>query len=199
MESTMKPSAKAVIINSFKQLIDKKSIDKMTVKEICELSEVNRQTFYNHFQDIFDIFKYIFQEEIFTEIAQNRTFETWCGGFLATLNYLKRNSKMVLHVYESSYRQEANTFFTRLSNRLLEDVVEECIERRGTSVNDEDRRFIVNFYRHVFNGLMMDWVNEGMKENPDELLEKLQTMIYGSISRSVDAFTESDKHLPLYK
>lgn len=195
----MKPSAKAVIINSFKQLIDKKSIDKMTVKEICELSEVNRQTFYNHFQDIFDIFKYIFQEEIFTEIAQNRTFETWCGGFLATLNYLKRNSKMVLHVYESSYRQEANTFFTRLSNRLLEDVVEECIERRGTSVNDEDRRFIVNFYRHVFNGLMMDWVNEGMKENPDELLEKLQTMIYGSISRSVDAFTESDKHLPLYK
>lgn len=195
----MKPSAKAVIINSFKQLVEKKSIDKITVKEICELSDVNRQTFYNHFQDIFDIFKYIFQEEIFSEIAQNRTFETWCGGFLATLHYLKQNSKMILHVYESSYRAEANSFFTRLSNRLLEDVVEECISRRGTNILDEDRRFIVNFYRHVFNGLMMDWVNEGMKENPEQLLQKLQTMIIGSIPRSVDAFTENEKNLPNYK
>lgn len=195
----MKPSAKAVIINSFKQLVEKKNIDKITVKEICELSDVNRQTFYNHFQDIFDIFKYIFQEEVFSEIAQNRTFETWCGGFLATLHYLKQNSKMILHVYESSYRAEANSFFTRLSNRLLEDVVEECIERRGTNIQDEDRRFIVNFYRHVFNGLMMDWVNEGMKEDPEQLLQKLQTMIIGSIPRSVDAFTENEKNLPNYK
>lgn len=195
----MKPSAKAVIINSFKQLVEKKNIDKITVKEICELSDVNRQTFYNHFQDIFDIFKYIFQEEIFSEIAQNRTFETWCGGFLATLHYLKQNSKMILHVYESSYRAEANSFFARLSNRLLEDVVEECISRRGTTILEEDRRFIVNFYRHVFNGLMMDWVNEGMKENPEQLLQKLQTMIIGSIPRSVDAFTENEKNLPNYK
>lgn len=189
----MKPSAKIVIVNSFKQLIAKKSIDKITVKEVCELSEINRQTFYNHFTDLFDIFKYIFQEEIFSEIAQNRTFETWCGGFLATLNYLSHNAKMVLHVYESSYRMEANTFFTRLSNRLLEDVVEECTEKRGVALTEEDKRFIVNFYRHVFNGLMMDWVNEGMKEDPVLLLKKLQTMIIGSIPRSVSAFSEEEK------
>lgn len=192
----MKPSAKAVIIQSFKQLVEKKNIDKITVKEVCELSGVNRQTFYNHFQDILDIFKYIFQEEVFSEIAHNRTFETWCGGFLATLHYLRRNGKMILHVYESSYRSEANAFFTRLSNRLLEDVVEECVERRGTAIMEEDRRFIINFYRHVFNGLMMDWVNEGMKEEPEVILHKLQTMIIGSIPRSVDAFTTSDKNLP---
>lgn len=190
----MKPSAKIVIISSFKQLIVKKSLDKITVKEICELSGVNRQTFYNHFTDIFDIFKVIFQDEVFSEIAQNRTFETWHGGFLATLNYLKSNSKMILHVYESSYRPEANTFFTRLSNRLLEDVVDECMSRREVVLSETDRKFIVSFYRHVFNGLMMDWVNEGMKDDPEILLKKLQTMIIGSIPRSVCAFSEEEKH-----
>lgn len=189
----MKPSAKVLIVQAFKQLIQKKSIDKITVKELCEICEINRQTFYNHFSDLFDIFKYLFQEELFAEIAQNRTFENWCGGFLATLNYLKRNSKMIWHVYESSYRLEANTFFTRISNRLLEDVVDECMESLDKVLEEADRRFIVNFYRHVFNGLMMDWVNEGMKEQPEELLKKLQIMIGGSIPRSVSAFAEEAK------
>ena len=73
----MKQNAKAAIIDSFKELLNKKSIDKITVKEICEHCDVNRQTFYNHFTDIMDIFKFIFFEELSTEIAQNRTFETW--------------------------------------------------------------------------------------------------------------------------
>lgn len=185
----MKPSAKIVIISSFKQLIVKKSIDKITVKEICELSGVNRQTFYNHFTDIFDVFKYFFQEELFIQIDHNKTFDNWSGGFLATLHYLKNNSRLIIHVYESSYRNEANAFFSRFSNRLLEDVIDECLEREKIKLTDDDRKFIVHFYRHIFNGLMMDWVNEGMKEEPELLLKKLKTMIDGSISRAVSSFS----------
>lgn len=189
----MKQTAKAAIVESFKQLINAKSIDKITVKGICEHCDINRQTFYNHFTDIFDIFKFVFYEEITREIAQNRTFETWSGGFLATMNYLKRNSKMILHVYYSSYRSEANTFFINISNRLLYDVVEECVVKLKVNLKDSDRRFIVNFYRHLFNGLMMEWVNEGMEEEPELILKKLLVMITGSIPRSVSAFAEDGK------
>lgn len=188
----MKQNAKAAIADSFKQLVSRKSIDKLTVKAICERCDVNRQTFYNHFTDIFDIFKFVFYEEIWEEIAQNRTFETWSGGFLATMNYLKKNSRMILNVYNSSYRSEANAFFINLSNRLLDDVVEECIEELGVKLKDKDRNFIVNFYRHVFNGLMMDWVNEGMEDEPEIILKKLLLMITGSIPRSVAAFAQED-------
>jgi probable dihydroxyacetone kinase regulator len=184
----MKQSAKLAIIEAFKQLLDKKSIDKITVKSICELSGVNRQSFYNHFTDIIDVFKYIFYEELSAEIAQNRTFETWGGGFLATMNYLKNNSKMILHIYNSSYWPEANKYISSLSFRLLDDVVEECVEKMGAQLRDGDREFIVNFYRHVFNDLMIDWVKEGMEEEPELVLKKLLIMISGSISRSVAAF-----------
>lgn len=188
----MKQNAKAAIIDSFKLLLAKKSIDKITVKEICEHCDVNRQTFYNHFTDIMDIFKFIFFEELSTEIAQNRTFETWTGGFLATMNYLRRNSKMILHVYNSSYWPEANTYCTNLSNRLLDNVVEECVGKIGVKLKDKDRNFIVNFYRHVFNGLMIDWVSEGMEEEPEMILKKLLIMITGSIPRSVAAFAKGE-------
>ncbi|GAU75582.1 TetR/AcrR family transcriptional regulator [Fusibacter sp. 3D3] len=190
----MRPSAKVTIMNTFRQLIQNKSIDKITVTEICEKAEINRQTFYNHFSDLFDIFKHLFQAEIFEEIAQNKTFETWCGGFLATLNYLKLNSRMILNAYESSYRSEADVFFVGICNQLLDRVVAECMAKLNIDLIEQDLRFIVNFYRHVFTGLMMDWVNEGMKEVPEDLLKKLQIMIDGSIPRSVEAFAEEEKY-----
>lgn len=190
----MKQNAKSAIIDSFKQLLSKKSIDKITVKEVCEHCGVNRQTFYNHFTDIMDVFKYIFFQELSVEIAQNRTFETWGGGFLATMNYLKRNSKMMLHVYNSSYWPETNIYLTNLSSRLLDDVVEECVQKLGVKLKDKDRNFIVNFYRHVFNGLMTDWISEGMEDEPEVILKKLLIMITGSIPRSVATFVKEDIH-----
>jgi len=188
----MKRNAKAAITNSFKQLLNKKSIDKITVKGICEHCDVNRQTFYNHFTDIMNVFKFIFFEELLIEIAQNRTFENWGGGFLATMNYLKRNSKMILHVYNSSYWPEANIYLTNLSNRLLEDVVDECVEKMGVKLKEKDKNFIVNFYRHVFTGLIIDWVSEGMEERPEVILKKLLIMIEGSIPRSVATFVKEE-------
>lgn len=186
----MKQNAKTAIINSFKDLLSKKSIDKVTVKEICNHCNVNRQTFYYYFTDIMDIFKFIILDELSAEIAQKRTFETWEGGFLATMNYLKKNSKMILHIYNSSYRVEASSYFSYLSRRLLNGVVDECVENMGVKLDEKDQVFIVNFYIRVFNGLMIDWVNEGMEEDPQVLLRKLLLMITGSIPRSVAAFVE---------
>ena len=188
----MKQNASHAIINSFKQLLSKKSIDKITVKEICEHCDVNRQTFYNHFTDIMDIFKFIIFKELSIEIAQNRTFENWSGGFLATMNYLKKNSKMILHVYHSTYWSEANNYFKALSIRLLDDVVEECATKLGVKLEDKDQSFIVNFYRHVFIGLMIDWISEGMKEEPETILKKLLIMITGNIPRAVVAFAKGE-------
>lgn len=189
----MKQSAKAAIIDSFKQLSSKRSIDKLTVKAVCEHCDINRQTFYNHFTDIMDVFKYIFYEELSAEIAQNRTFDTWSGGFLATMNYLRRNSKMILHVYNSSYWPEANNYIADLSNRLMDHVVDECEDKLGVKLKEKDQKFIVNFYRHVFNGLMIDWVSEGMEEEPEVILKKLLIMITGSIPRSVTAFIMEER------
>lgn len=184
----MKQCAKPAMINSFKDLLNKKSIDKVTVKDVCIHCGVNRQTFYYYFKDIIDILNFTIVEELYAEIAQNRTFETWEGGFLSTMNYLKKNSTMIFHICKSSYWPEVRGYFIDFSNNLLHYVVKECEGNMGVKLQEKDRDFIVNFYRHVFNGLMMDWVCDGMKEEPKVILDKLLLMITGSISRSVDAF-----------
>ena len=184
----MNRNARTVLMDSFKELLTMKSMDKITVKDICEHCNVKRQTFYNHFINILDIFKALFYEELSAEIGQNKTFETWQKGFLATMYYLRDNSSMIYHIFASSYWPEINTYCAELSNRVLDRVVGECMEKMGVELKDNDRKFIVHFYRRVFNGLIIDWVRDEMVEEPEIILKKLLTMVSGEIPRSVAGF-----------
>ena len=48
---------------SLKKLLEKKTLDKITVKDITDDCGVNRQTFYYHFHDVYDLVEWIFTEE----------------------------------------------------------------------------------------------------------------------------------------
>ena len=46
---------KKEIMKTFIEILDKKSFDKITIKEITEKCKINRNTFYYHYEDIFDL------------------------------------------------------------------------------------------------------------------------------------------------
>ncbi len=187
----MKKNGKAAIIHSFKKILSQKTMDKITVKEICEHSNVNRQTFYNHFEDILDVFITVFREEVSAEIAQNRTVGTWQSGFLATMGYLKKNAKQIFHVYHSSYWPQIHLYVSDFSKALLDGVIEECVVSMDVELAHRDRNFIIQFYRYLFEGFIIDWIKEGMEEEPNLLLERLLIMITGSIPRSIESFQKA--------
>ena len=52
-----------VLKDSLLQLLEKKPINKITVKEVCELAELNRATFYAHYTDCLDLLESIENEK----------------------------------------------------------------------------------------------------------------------------------------
>mgnify|MGYP000329139790 CR=1 FL=1 len=44
---------KGSIVNAFLSLRAKKPLEKITVKELCQLARINKSTFYTHYPDIF--------------------------------------------------------------------------------------------------------------------------------------------------
>ncbi len=55
---------KRSIINAFIEIRAKKEIERITVKELCERSEINKSTFYAHYHDIYDL-----SEQLETEVV----------------------------------------------------------------------------------------------------------------------------------
>ncbi|MDD7718037.1 MAG: TetR/AcrR family transcriptional regulator, partial [Eubacteriaceae bacterium] len=51
-----------ILKESFLTLLKQKPVNKITVKEVCEIAELNRATFYAHYSDCFALLESIEQE-----------------------------------------------------------------------------------------------------------------------------------------
>ena len=83
-------------------------------------------------------------------------------------------------------RDQIESFLFHLTSDLLMNVVEEKAE--GTSISEEDRRFIADFYKYSFVGLMLDWIKQGMKDDYVDLAHKISITIHGSLMHSIKNF-----------
>ena len=60
---------KKLLTDAFIELLTQKKLNEITIKELCEKADVNRGTFYLHYQDIYDLKQQI-EADICTELAK---------------------------------------------------------------------------------------------------------------------------------
>ena len=182
----MSQTTKRALAASLKKLLSEKPLDKITVTDIAEDCQVNRQTFYYHFQDIYDLVEWIYTSEATAAIGEKRTYDTWQEGFLHTFQYLLDNRAFVTRTYHSISREHLERYLYNETYRLLIGVVEE--KAAGMSLREEDRAFIAHFYKYGFVGLVLDWIGGGMKEKPQSIIDRLDLVIRGSIPQALERF-----------
>ena len=73
-----------------------------------------------------------------------------------------------------------------LVDSLLMGVIEE--ESRNITVRQEDKAFIAQVYAYIFIGLMLDWIKDDMREDPEEIVSRLATLIKGSVAAALARF-----------
>ena len=171
---------------SLKNLLKTKPLDKITIVDIVEDCEVNRQTFYYHFQDIYDLIEWIYTSEALKVIGDKKTYDTWQEGFLHIFEYIENNRDFVMSTYHSVSREHLETFLYQETYRLLINVVEE--QAHNQSIRDEDKAFIANFYKYGFVGLILEWIGKGMKDAPKSIIDRLDIVIHGDIDKALNGF-----------
>ena len=62
---------KSLIGNTFEEMMEYKSIDKITIKDLVDACNISRQAFYYHFRDIMDVVKYKFEKNMRTVLANS--------------------------------------------------------------------------------------------------------------------------------
>lgn len=187
----MSQTTKKALAASLKKLLKKKPLDKVTVIDIAEDCGVNRQTFYYHFKDIYDLIEWIYLSEALQALDGNKTYDTWRDGFLHIFKYVLDNREFVLSTYHSVSREYLERYLYNEVYNLLIGVVEEKAD--GMNVRDEDKKFIADFYKFAFVGIVLEWIGQGMKAEPKSIVEKVNTLIYGDFSKALNKFRTDGK------
>lgn len=122
---------KIIIRNSFAELIkENKELNKVTVSELVKRADINRSTFYNHYDSIYDVAEE-FEAEIIKVLFENNTSLTSTNDifnyFDNIVSYLEKNeetyrlllsSKEPLMFLEKLNKLISNKLYNALSNNI---------------------------------------------------------------------------------
>lgn len=182
---------KYALEESLKHLLLKKPLNKITISDITEDCGINRMTFYYHFKDIYDLMEWVCREDAARAIEGNKTYETWQQGFLNVFYAVWKNKPFIVNVYRCVSRERVEEYLYQVIYGLLIDVINEKSSRM--MVREEDKQFIADFYKYAFVGIMLDWIKQDMKEDPERIVERLGILIQGDMDRALNRLRTDEK------
>ena len=182
----MSQVTKRALEQSLKNLLLKKPLNKITINDITEDCGINRMTFYYHFQDIYDLVEWACIEDAKKALENKKTHNTWQQGFIQLLYAVRENKPFIVNVYNCVDKVQVEKYLIPLTDDLLLGEVEE--ESVNFKVREEDKKFIAQVYSYCFVGIMLDWIKDDMKEEPEELALKLANVLDGDITSALKRF-----------
>ncbi len=168
-----------LLADSLKNLMQTRSLTKITVREIVDGCKLNRQTFYYHFQDIYELAEWMFKQDALSLMDRHNDWTTWQEGVKAILDFIRTNEKICLSAYQSVSRELLRQFFYSDILNLFREGIEAAAVSRDITRDEKD--FVAHFYTVAFAGVTEHWIIDGMKESPEILVHYLSAMVEGGI------------------
>jgi transcriptional regulator len=182
----MSQITKRALEQSLKNLLQQKPLSKITISDITEDCGISRMTFYYHFKDIYDLVEWACAEDAARALQNKKTYDTWQQGFVQIFHAVRENKVFVMNVYRCVNREQVEKYLVPLTDQLIMGVITE--RAAGMTVREADQQFIAQVYSYAFVGIMLDWIRDDMRADPEELVNRLAMVIRGGITQALERF-----------
>jgi len=180
---------KKALAASIKQLMETIPLSKISIQEIVDNCGLNRQTFYYHFKDKFDLVNWVYYTEAIESISDCTDYEHWGNGIYKILSYLMKNKLFYINALNTPGQNAFDEYLFTVTHDLNMKVVNEVAA--GLNVSEKDKSFIADFYTHAFVGMTVQWIKKGMKESPEIIADGIKDIVEGSMLRALKRYANS--------
>ena len=170
---------KKLLTQALTELLQKKQINEITVKELTDLADMNRGTFYMYYKDIFDMLEKI-EDELFQKldvIAQSHEHgdptQQVKPILLDLFRFIEENQEMCRVLL--SPNGDMN-FLHRLYEAIRERSLEIWKDQMG-SLGEEEFDYRYSFVIFGCAGMIRAWVNRSCQETDMQMAELADRMI----------------------
>ena len=156
----------------FLELLKKKVLSKITVREICSLAHINRTTFYLHHEGIYELMQciesdmYRYFKGIFTSPGKNYCLRE---RFLHLFSFIKKHQDFY-RIYLSSQRKPSIFDYTLLPES---DIRIQKFLSQSRIDNALEYEYCQTFFLAGLTAFIQKWLNSGCMESEEELLQLL--------------------------
>ena len=171
-------------------LLEKKDFEYITIKEICDTAEVNRSTFYLHYENTFDLLqettRYIIDKHLaYYEIDQKRIslqFEH-CKReellfitdeyLVPYLKFIKDNQRL----FKVSIKQFNSFNMNEVYGRMFEHIFNPILER--FHVPEKERAYVMKFYLTGVFAIVMEWLDKNCSDDMETVIKVITDCVMG--------------------
>ena len=180
--------SKDYLKNSLIELMQSKSVNNITVKELVIKADLNRSTFYNYYCDIPDMLKKL-EEELYTEFLytierhiykcdKNIDISEGTHEFIEDMcNVIKDNYDFCKCIF--SKNGDLNFLFEleEIIENHLRDQLKEKFDRKVDHLS-----YVYSFFKSGYIGILKTWMKGGCKESTKEIADLTYNLLKGVIN-----------------
>ncbi len=175
---------KEMLAESLMKLLARRTLDKITIQDIVDDCGYNRQTFYYHFHDIYDLIDWIFAAQTQELIEKCRACGSLDVGVEAVIAYMRENRRLILNILRSVNGEKL------LDNlyRSAQSIVLSALENHPgvQELSAEYRELVAEGFKYALAGLLIDWMRAGIPEDRVNKVRTMKAVYIGALEYALD-------------
>ena len=158
-----------------------KPFSKITVTEIVNDCGVNRKTFYYHFEDIYALLRWIFEEEAVNIIKKFYLLNDYDEAIEFIYEYISENKDLLRNAYDAFGSVELSSFFHMSFVGLNESLIESVEQKMHKRLPERTREYLCEFLTEASGGLLLNIISGNMHFDRSKDMMPVSSIIWASI------------------
>ena len=175
---------KMLIRKAFTDLLQTKPIQRISIKELCEMAGINRGTFYTHYTDIYDLLNQI-EAEMLADFQQ--ALRPMFDGVTHPLHPVEVSTKIFqclkdhADICTVTLGDYGDKNFALQLIQLGRETSMEAYSSYFTEATEEEQAYFYAFVSGGCIGLLQKWMAEGLETPAEEIARMADTMMLQGI------------------
>ncbi|WP_295210744.1 TetR/AcrR family transcriptional regulator C-terminal domain-containing protein [Ruminococcus sp.] len=170
---------KGALCDALKKLCEQKPFDKISISDITGECGLNRQSFYYHFQDKYELLAYIYFNDLFINITKGVNYDNWYERLEGFLDHMQQDKKFYSNTLKCSEKIFENYLFKSMHKLFIRFFYHAVATTRKRS---DKAKFFADFYSHGFCGIIIDWATSGMKDSPHDVMLQMKDLALENVN-----------------
>lgn len=164
---------KQTLAAALKEKMSRKSFTKITVSELIEACNINRKTFYYHFEDIYALLKWTFEQEAVEVLKKFDLLVNAEDAINFVLDYITENKYFINCAYDSVGYSEIKRFLYTDIIEIFTKTIENGAKQLGIKADENFMKFLSSFYSEALVGMVISTLQGFTTYKREEIVQNV--------------------------
>ncbi|RKI86797.1 TetR family transcriptional regulator [bacterium 0.1xD8-71] len=174
------------LAESFKQLLIKNPIEKITIKDITDGAGVIRPTFYNHFQDKYDLLEWIVKHELLGPFFPQLKRGHLEDGLILIFTNALQMKEFCIRAAKMEGQNSFESIVRKCIWEMLLTYIRTRCENRNFSHSWMTPEIVAEYYAQSLTFVVMTWIRKDMIISSEEMATVYQYIIHRSMDEMLN-------------